>query len=45
MSSVSMRKIEIVEMDSFGVGESVRIFGPTAPKELCLATVAHVLDS
>lgn len=32
-------------MDSFGGGESVRIFGPTAPKELCIATVADVLDS
>lgn len=34
----SLRKIEIVETDSFGGGESVRIFGPTAPKELCIAT-------
>lgn len=33
----SLRKIEIVETDSFGGGESVRIFGPTAPKELCIA--------
>ena len=40
----SLRKIEIVEMDSFGDGESVRIFGPTAPKELCIATVADVLE-